>query len=146
MGRPTQCYYCCPTTTTTAGPTTTTLHPPTTTVGPTTTTLPPPTTPPPCNGPPGGLWCRYEYTGAVWQNVWAIDSCFNRECYCPSPATIQNEWNSQNSSDPLEGACADVGQNCCNLFVSIIVLFSMVLAYLRQPPQKVQPPLLPQIH
>lgn len=116
MGRPTQCYYCCPTTTTTAGPTTTTLHPPTTTVGPTTTTLPPPTTPPPCNGPPGGLWCRYEYTGAVWQNVWAIDSCFNRECYCPSPATIQNEWNSQNSSDPLEGACADVGQNCCKPF------------------------------
>jgi len=108
MGRPPQCDACCPVTTST---TTTTLFPPTTT-----TLLPPTTPPPPCSGPPGGLRCRYEYTGVVWRRVWEVDSCFNRECICPSPATISNEWNSQNSSDPFEGACADVGQNCCQPF------------------------------
>ena len=113
MGRPTQCYSCCPTTTTTAGPTTTTLFPPTTPPPPTTTQPPPTTTlPPPCANQ-GGIQCRYEYTDNAWRDVWEIYNCFNRECSCPSTASIANEWNSQHSSDPFEGACANVYGDCC---------------------------------
>ena len=49
----------------------------------------------------------------LWRDVWEIYNCFNRECSCPSTASIANEWNSQHSSDPFEGACANVYGDCC---------------------------------
>lgn len=77
---------------------------------PPTTTPPPP--PPPCENQ-GGIQCRYEYTDGAWRDVWKIYNCFNRECACPGITSIANEWNSQHSSDPFEGACANVYGDCC---------------------------------
>lgn len=108
MGRPPQCDYCCPVTTST-----TTLEPPTTAPPP--TTPPPPPPPPPCNESTS-FQCRYEYNNGVWGSVWTANRDSSCQCNCPSSASVQAEWRSQNSEDPVDGQCADIGVECCEPF------------------------------
>ena len=103
MGRPPQCDACCPVTTST---TTTTLFPP--------TTPPPPPPPPPPECPDGFFQCRYEYSNGSWASVWEANRNPNCECTCPSTSSVQGDWFSQNSEDPVDGQCADVIVPCCS--------------------------------
>lgn len=104
MGRPPQCDACCPVTTST---TTTTLFPPT-------TPPPPPPPPPPPECPDGFFQCRYEYSNGSWASVWEANRNPNCECTCPSTSSVQGDWFSQNSEDPVDGQCADVTVPCCS--------------------------------
>jgi len=104
MGRPPQCDACCPVTTST---TTTTLFPPTTPPPP-----PPPPPPPECRD--GFFQCRYEYSNGSWASVWEANRNPNCECTCPSTSSVQGDWFSQNSEDPVDGQCADVIVPCCS--------------------------------
>lgn len=95
------------------------------------TTTPPPPPPPPCGG--GQFHCKYEYRTDRWVSLYdptlgvgACEPIQSRQCGCPSLATVANEWNSQNGSDPSDGSCIDFYVPCCRPCFDYTVITSEV--------------------